>query len=191
SEAHARELANEQAALRRVATLVAQGASPDELFSAVAKEVAGVIDAPVVGINRYEADGTYTIVGNAGESRLWVGTRWPVGPRDLTGMILATGSPSRQDDFIGIRGTLAPSAGDAPTESWREPRSMVGVPIIVEGSIWGVMSAVAAPGMLVPTGTEERLPPVPGPLPAGGSKPAPPRAPPTSRAPRFAAAHEP
>src|SRR5262249_60953066 len=73
------------------------------------------------------------------------------------GMILATGSPSRQDDFIGIRGTLAASAGDAPTESWQEPRSMVGVPIIVEGSIWGVMSAVAAPGMLVPTGTEERL----------------------------------
>jgi signal transduction histidine kinase len=34
---------------------------------------------------------------------------------------------------------------------------MVGVPIIVEGSIWGVMSAVAAPGMLVPAGTEERL----------------------------------
>jgi signal transduction histidine kinase len=157
SEARARELANEQAALRRVATLVAQGASPDELFSAVAKEVAGVIDAPVVGINRYEADGTYTIVGNAGESRLWIGTRWPVGTRDLTGMILATGSPSRQDDFIGIQGTLAASAGDAPTESWREPRSMVGVPIIVEGSIWGVMSAVAAPGMLVPTGTEERL----------------------------------
>jgi signal transduction histidine kinase len=72
-------------------------------------------------------------------------------------MILATERPSRQDDFIGIRGSLAASAGDAPTESWREPRSMVGVPIIVEGSIWGVMSAVAAPGMLVPTGTEERL----------------------------------
>jgi GAF domain-containing protein len=157
SEARARELANEQAALRRVATLVAQGASPEELFSAVAEEVAGVIDAPVVGINRYEADGTYTIVGNAGESSRWIGTRWPVGTRDLTGMILATGRPSRQDDFIGIRGNLVASAGDAPTESWREKRSMVGVPIIVEGSIWGVMSAVAAPGMLVPPGTEERL----------------------------------
>src|SRR5262249_35711199 len=157
SEARARELAVEQAALRRVATLVAQGASPDELFSAVAREGAGVIDAPVVGINRYEADGTYTIVGNAGESSRWIGTRWPVGTRDLTGMILATGRPSRQDDFIGIRGALAASAGDAPTESWREPRSMVGVPIIVEGSIWGVMSAVAAPGTLVPAGTEERL----------------------------------
>ena len=41
-------LADEQAGLRRVATLVAQGASPDDLFSAVAEEVAAVIDIPVV-----------------------------------------------------------------------------------------------------------------------------------------------
>src|SRR5262249_34466766 len=63
SEARARELAEEQAALRRVATLIAQGVSPDELFSAVAGEVAGVIEIPVVAINRYEADGTMTILG--------------------------------------------------------------------------------------------------------------------------------
>jgi GAF domain-containing protein len=157
SEARARELANEQAALRRVATLVAQGASPDELFCAVAKEVAGVIDVPVVGINRYEADGSYTIVGNAGESSLWIGTRWPVADEGLTGMILATGRPSRQDDFIGISGNLGDSARDAPIRSWQESRSVVGVPIIVEGSIWGIMSAAAAPGTLVPAGTEERL----------------------------------
>jgi GAF domain-containing protein len=157
SEARARELAEEQAALRRVATLVAQGASPDELFSAVAKEVAGVIDAPVVGINRYEADGTYTILANAGESSRWIGTRWPVADKGLTGMILATGRPSRQDDFIGIRGTLGDPVPDALTQSWQETRSVVGVPIIVEGGIWGIMSAAAEPGKLVPAGTEERL----------------------------------
>jgi signal transduction histidine kinase len=157
SEARARELAEEQAALRRVATLVAQGASPDELFSAVAKEVAGVVDAPVVGINRYEADGTYTILANAGESSRWIGTRWPVADKGLTGMILATGRPSRQDDFIGIRGTLGDPVPDALTQSWQETRSVVGVPIIVEGGIWGIMSAAAEPGKLVPAGTEERL----------------------------------
>lgn len=157
SEARARELAGEQAALRRVATLVAQGASPDELFSAVAKEVAGVIDAPVVGINRYEADGTYTILANAGESSRWIGTRWPVADKGLTGMILATGRPSRQDDFIGIRGTRGDPVPDALTQSWQETRSVVGVPIIVEGGMWGIMSAAAEPGKLVPAGTEERL----------------------------------
>jgi hypothetical protein len=45
-------LADEQAGLRRVATLVAKGASPDDLFSAVAEEVAAVIDIPVVGVHR-------------------------------------------------------------------------------------------------------------------------------------------
>jgi signal transduction histidine kinase len=157
SEAHARELAREQAALRRVATLVAHGASPDELFSAVAKEVAGVIEVPVVGINRYEADRTYTIVGNAGESNRWIGTRWPVADRGLTGMILATGRPSRQDDFVGIPGTLGDAVPRSLIRSWQEMRSVVGVPIIVEGSIWGILSAAAAPGTLVPAGTEERL----------------------------------
>jgi PAS domain S-box-containing protein len=155
SEARARELANEQAALRRVATLVAQGASPDELFSAVAKEVAGVIEIPVVAINRYEADGTMTILGIVGETSLWIGTRWPVW--GIAGTILATGRPSRQDDFTGMPAQFGDPVRDALAQSWQETRSVVGVPIIVAGSIWGFMSAAAKPGTLVPAGTEERL----------------------------------
>jgi signal transduction histidine kinase len=161
ANAQAREevhtLADEQAALRRVATLVAQGASPDELFSAVAREVASVLDVAVVGINRYENDGTHTILGNAGESSSWIGTRWPVAREGLTGTILATGRPSRQDDFIGIHGALGDRVPDALIGSWRETRSVVGAPIVVEGSIWGILSATSAPGTLVPAGTEERL----------------------------------
>src|SRR5262249_61177730 len=133
--------AHEQGGVGGVATWGGGGASPEELFSAGAKEVAGVIDARVVGINRYEADATYTIVGNAGESSRWIGTRWPVGTRDLTGMILATGRPSRQDDFIGIRGTLAASAGAAPTESRRVPRQLVSRPSLIVGNVYGVLSA--------------------------------------------------
>src|SRR5262249_21227811 len=82
----------------------------------------------------------------------WIGTRWPVADNGLTGMILATGRPSRQDDFIGIRGTLRAPVQDSLIRSWREMRSVVGVPIIVERSIWGIMSAAAAPGTLVPAG---------------------------------------
>src|SRR5262249_32696645 len=134
ANAQAREevhtLADEQAALRRVATLVAEGASPDELFSAVAREVASVLDVAVVGINRYEADGTHTILGNAGESSSWIGTRWPIAREGLTGMILATGRPSCHDDFIGIRGALGDGVPDDLTGSWRETRSVVGVPIV-------------------------------------------------------------
>jgi PAS domain S-box-containing protein len=151
SESRTRELANEQASLRRVATLVAQGVSPDELFSAVASEVAGVIDIPVVAVNRYEADGTFTMLGIAGESDFKVGSRWPVEDEGIAGMILTTGRPSRKDDYSTMSGRL----GDAV----RDDRmvSTVGVPILVEGRIWGFMVAAAKPGRPVPDDTEARL----------------------------------
>jgi signal transduction histidine kinase len=150
SEARARELANEQAALRRVATLVAQGASPDELFSAVAREVAGIIDIPVVGVHRYEADGTYTMLGIVGETNFTVGSRWPVEETGIAGMILATGRPARKDD-TSMPGPL----GDAMRENLIV--STVGVPIVVEGNIWGFMVAAAKPGRPIPPDTDAQL----------------------------------
>jgi PAS domain S-box-containing protein len=151
SEARARALANEQAALRRVATLVAQGASPDELFSAVAHEVAGIIDIPVVAVNRYEGDNTFTILGIAGETNFTVGSRWPVEEEGIAGMILATGRPSRTDDYSTMPGQL----GEAVREDLVV--STLGVPIVVEGSIWGFMIAAAKPGRPIPVDTEQRL----------------------------------
>jgi signal transduction histidine kinase len=151
SEARARALANEQAALRRVATLVAQGASPDELFSAVAHEVAGIIDIPVVAVNRYETDGTFTILGVAGETNFTVGRRRPVDEEWIAGMILATARPSRRDDYSTMPGRL----GDALREDLMV--STLGVPIVVEGTIWGFMVAAARPGRPIPADTEERL----------------------------------
>jgi PAS domain S-box-containing protein len=151
SEARARALATEQAALRRVATLVAQGASPDELFSAVAHEVAGIIDIPVVAVNRYEADGTFTILGIAGDTTFTLGSRWPVEEEGIAGMILATGRPSRVDDYSTMTGQL----GEAVREDLVV--STLGVPIVVEGSIWGFMIAAAKPGKPIPADTEARL----------------------------------
>ena len=151
SEARARELAREQAALRRVATLVAQGASPDELFSAVAHEVAGIVDIPIAGVGRYEADGTFTMVGIAGETNFTVGSRWPVEDDGVAGAILATGRPSRKDDYTSMPGLV----GDALREDLVV--STVGVPIVVEGSIWGFMVAAAKPGRPLPPDTDERL----------------------------------
>jgi GAF domain-containing protein len=151
SEARARELADEQAALRRVATVVAQGATPDELFSAVAAEVAGIIDIPVVGIQRYEADGTFTVLGTAGETSFAVGSRWPVEEEGITGMILATGRPARRDDYSTMPGPL----GDALREDALV--SVVGVPIVVDGSTWGFMVAAARPDRPIPGDTEEQL----------------------------------
>jgi PAS domain S-box-containing protein len=152
SDARARELASEQAALRRVATLVARGASADELFSAVADEVAGIIDIPVVGVGRYEADGTFTMLGVAGETNLTVGSRWPVEQEGIAEMILATGRPSRRDDDATMPARLGEAVGEHVMVV-----STLGVPIVVEGTIWGFMVAAARPGRSIPADTEARL----------------------------------
>ena len=151
SEARARKLAEEQASLRRVATLVAKGASSDELFAAVTREVADVLDVPVVALQRYEADGMFTMVGIAGETTFTVGSRWPVEDEGLAGMILATGRPARKQDYTTMPGPLGAALRHGGLIS------AVGVPIVVEGSIWGFMTAGARPGKPIPDGTEERL----------------------------------
>jgi signal transduction histidine kinase len=117
-----------------------------------------VIDIPVVSVQRYEADGTFTILGNAGATSRWIGTRWRVSDERLEGRILATGRPSRWDDFKNLEGPLGDPVREALRDSWQGVRSVVGVPIVVEGSIWGFMSAAAEPhGAPIPAGTEERL----------------------------------
>jgi PAS domain S-box-containing protein len=147
----AQDLAREQAALRRVATLVAQGASPDELFTAVAQEVAGIIDIPIVRVNRFEADGTFTMVGIAGQTKFTVGSRWPVPEDGIAEMIVTTGRPAHKDDYSTMRGPLGDALrGDLTTSTF-------GVPIVVEGSIWGFMVAAGRPGRPIPPDTEERL----------------------------------
>ena len=151
SEARARDLAGEQAGLRRVATLVAKGASSDELFAAVTREAADVLDVPVVALQRYETDGMFTMVAIAGETTLTVGSRWPVEDEGLAGMILATGRPARKQDYTTMPGPLDAALRDGGLIS------AVGVPIVVDGSIWGFMTAGGRPGKPTHDGSEERL----------------------------------
>jgi PAS domain S-box-containing protein len=151
SEARARDLAGEQAALRRVATFVAKGTSSDELFAAVTREVAGVVDLPLVALQRYEPDRTFTVVGIAGETSFTVGSRWPVENQGLAGMILATGRPARKQDYRTMSGPLAAAVREDGMIS------TVGVPIVVEDSIWGFMIGAARQGSTILAGTEEHL----------------------------------
>jgi signal transduction histidine kinase len=121
------------------------------LFAAVTREVAGVIDVPLVALQRYEPDRTFTMVGIAGETSFTVGSRWPVEDEGLAGMILATGRPARKQDYTTMPGPL----GAAVREDGMI--STVGVPIVVEGSIWGFMTGAARQGAAIPAGTEERF----------------------------------
>jgi GAF domain-containing protein len=151
SEAQAHDLAATQATLRRVATLVAEGTTADELFAAVAREVTEVIAIPVVGLCRFDADDTFTVVGVAGETSFTVGSRWPVTEDGLAGMIRATGRPTREDNCTTIAGPFGSAMGED------RMIATVGVPIVVEGATWGLIVGAARPGEPIPDGTEERL----------------------------------
>jgi len=151
SEARAHALAREQAALQRVATLVAKGTAAGELFAAVAQEVADVFAIPVVGVHRFETDGTFTMMGIAGATEFSVGSRWPVEDDGLAGMILRTGGPAWKDDYATMRGPLGAAV--------RHDRMVatVGVPIVLETGMWGFMVGAAKPGIPIPPNVEGPL----------------------------------
>ena len=139
-------LAEEHAALRRVATLVAHGAPPEELFTAVVEEVERLLPGVHATLIRYEPDGTMTIVA-VSESltdSFPVGSRWPLGGRNVTTMVFETGRSARIDDYRGASGRL----GVAVRE--RGAVTVVGAPIVVEGRRWGVMTMASTENPLPP-----------------------------------------
>jgi signal transduction histidine kinase len=153
AESHARlsRLADEQAALRRVATLVARGTRPEEVFAAVTNEVGRLLSVDMANMCRYESDGTLTFVASAGE-RFPVGSRWPLrGHKNLATLVLETGRSARIDDYAETTGPLAHDIREQGI------RAAVGTPIIVEGRLWGVMAAASSQEPPLPTDTEERL----------------------------------
>jgi signal transduction histidine kinase len=143
-------LADEQAALRRVATLVARGAAPEEVFAAVTEEVARLFVADLATMCRYESDGTYTIVASA-RTPFPVGSRWPLGGKNLATLVFETGGPSRIENYAEASGPLADEVRAVGG------RSAVGAPIIVEDRLWGATGVVASREQPLPTDTDERL----------------------------------
>jgi signal transduction histidine kinase len=132
-----RLLADEQTALRRVATLVARGVPPAETFAAVTREVGLLSGADLARMERYEADGTVT--GVAGWSRheeqLAVGTRFALEGMSIAALTRETGGPVRLDSFAEASGPIAEEARSVGI------RSSVGTPIYVAGRLWGVIAA--------------------------------------------------
>jgi PAS domain S-box-containing protein len=136
-DAELARLAGEQAALRRVATLVARGVPPAEVFSALAEEVERLLGAEATAIARLEPDGTMAIVASAGTARdeLPVGTSLELSSDTAIARVLRTGRPARVDDFGASSGHVAQRAGRLGI------RCSVAVPIIVEGALWGSIGA--------------------------------------------------
>ncbi|HEY6604805.1 MAG TPA: GAF domain-containing protein, partial [Gaiellaceae bacterium] len=143
-------LAEEQAALRRVATLVAEGARPDEVFAAVGDEVAGTLGVPIAAMLRFDPDGMATVLASTGtELGLAPGTRRRISGLSLCAEVLRTRRTVRVDHSTEVPGQAREFASE------KGMRSTVGVPIVVEGALWGVMNAGSSE--LLPEETEGRL----------------------------------
>ena len=146
-------LGEEQAALQRVATLVARGAATEEVFAAVAREVSGVMHLPVAAVQRYEDDGETTTVMAAWSDRphpFPPGTRSPYHPSGLGGRVRQTGRAGRVVDYSRRRGAFAVKARELGLHS------VAGAPIIVDGDVWGLVTVASTDGPL-PDRTEDRL----------------------------------
>jgi K+-sensing histidine kinase KdpD len=103
------ELAGEQAALRRVATLVAHETSPAEVFAAVAEEVGQLLMVDMSTLMRYETDGTATVVAAWSRTTgyLGVGDRLRLDGENVAAAVLRTRRPARIDDFAACSGPIA------------------------------------------------------------------------------------
>ena len=148
-----RQVAAEQAALRRMAVLVAQGKSPEEVFAAVAAEAGQVLHTEHAWIGRYHQDGTLSVVAawTGGDDLLIpIGTRISSGERNLIALVIRTGRPGRIDDYASVRG----ATGALIRESGI--RATAGAPVSVEGRLWGVLAVASTKGPL-PAGIEARL----------------------------------
>jgi signal transduction histidine kinase len=147
-----RELAEEQAALRRVATLIARRAAPATVFAAVAQEVAGVLGVPLISIVRTTRDGIATQVGAFGQQNPFaVGTSWPLDKFGASGRVWRSQAPARVD-YTNVSGDIA-----ARLVRDSGIRFAVGVPIFVDGAVWGAMMALSAGDETLPADTERRL----------------------------------
>ena len=158
--ARLRQLVDEQAALRRVATLVASGTQPAEVFSAVADELGRLIGAEATFVSRVdqlsgergEIEGYATVVGSYGRvsDQAPIGFRRKLQPGMAMTAALRTGGPAR------ISGDILTSGPFGKVVRGLGMRAAVATPIVVEGRYWGV--AVAATSHEdFPPDTESRM----------------------------------
>ncbi len=142
-------LAEEQAALRRVADVVARGAPPSEVFAAVATEASRLVAEQAMTLVRFEGEDELVVVASHGG---------PAGPGErirferatLPDRVRREARVERVDDYTDEPdSSLAARYGLA---------SAVAAPISVHAKVWGMLTTTSS-GRPLPVGTEERLQP--------------------------------
>jgi signal transduction histidine kinase len=147
-------LADEQAALRRVATLVAKAVPTAEVFEAVTREVGLQCDADLARMERFEPDRTVTAIAawsRVGEAQLAVGRRFALEGESIAAQVLATRRPARVDTFVGASGPIAREAQALGI------RASIGCPIVVGRRTWGLIAASTRREAPFPPNTESRI----------------------------------
>ena len=154
SEASQRALADEQAALRRVATLVAGGAPPSRLFGQVTEEVARLLGMPGASLMRYDGARTATVVGawsEDGKPSLPIGSTIDLDGDTVVAKVLRSGKPQRVERYEDARGDLAERMQQVGY------RAAVAAPVTVAGDLWGALAAATRSDEPLPRDLETRL----------------------------------
>ncbi|MFB9839318.1 GAF domain-containing sensor histidine kinase [Actinoallomurus acaciae] len=148
-------IAEEQAALRRLATLVAHAAPEKEVFSSVAREMGQVLGARHTLVVRYEPSSTAASVGiwraaGSPPAAMPVGSRWTLEEGTVSDLVARTGAPGRVNHYTG--------QGPLSTElRARGVVSSVGCPIVVGRALWGLLIASSSTPEPLPDDTEVRM----------------------------------
>ncbi|MEV6927274.1 HAMP domain-containing protein [Dactylosporangium sp. NPDC051485] len=141
-----------QAALRRVATRIAQGASPAEALDAVVVELGRLVGTDGAHIVRFDdGEGTVLAAWAAEGIPAQVGARLPLDGDSVSARVYRTGRPARMDDYAEAAGPLAARMRE------HNVRAAVGAPIIVEGRLWGVVTATVHGEQPLAAEAEERV----------------------------------
>jgi PAS domain S-box-containing protein len=153
ARAEVERLAEEQAALRRVATLVAEGGSPAAVFDAVAGEMKGLLGADHVVVCRYEPSAELTVLAHRGPNAQQVspGARISHEGDSVEAAVRRAERSIRMESYEGARGVIAEHARAAGV------RVAVGAPIVVDGRLWGAISAGWNGEQSPPADTELRM----------------------------------
>jgi PAS domain S-box-containing protein len=152
TDAELDRLADEQAALRRVATRIAREASQADVFAQIADEIRRLLGAEEIRMFRYDEEPSAVVVGAAGSQGVFpLGSRESLDGDTCTSRVFRTGQTARIDDYGKARGSMADAARTLGV------LSAVGAPILVDGRVWGAIVAGWIHGEPPPPDTEWRL----------------------------------
>ena len=150
-----RQNEREQAALRRIATMVAAHQdAPARIFAHVAQEAADLVGAETAAVVRFDAGrlegavlGVHAPAGTAHAA----GGSAELDPRTATGAVAETGLAARRGE-----GPCEPGHPEASRPAGG-PRSAAAAPIVVDGQVWGALSAATSRPEPLHAGAEELL----------------------------------